>query len=56
MRISGLPESYAKALAAMDNLIKNGSEARLNDVVLSVTGNKPKTFREFAQENKDVWI
>ncbi|ROW07821.1 hypothetical protein VMCG_03375 [Cytospora schulzeri] len=56
MRISGLPENYAKVLASTDTLIKNGSEARLNDVVLSVTGKNPRSFREFAQENRDVWL
>lgn len=56
MRMSGMPEEYAKALASMDIPISNGSEARLNDVVLSVTGKRPKSFREFAQENRDVWL
>lgn len=53
---SGLPEEYAQVLAAMDIDIKNGSEENTNDVVLSVTGRKPKTFREFAVENKSIWL
>ncbi|KAI3399984.1 hypothetical protein diail_5140 [Diaporthe ilicicola] len=53
---NGLPEEYAQALAAMDVPIKNGSEENTNDVVLSVTGRKPKTFREFAVENKSIWL
>lgn len=56
VRIAGMPEEYARALASMDMMIENGSEAKLNDVVLSVTGKKPKSFREFAQENRDVWL
>lgn len=52
----GMPDEYAKALAGMDAFVKDGQEAKLNDVVLSVTGKKPKTFREFAEENKSVWI
>lgn len=39
----------------MDIPIKNGSEEKLNHVVLTVTGKKPKTFREFAEENKSIW-
>lgn len=53
---SGLSEEYAQVLASMDIPIKDGSEERLNDVVLRVTGRKPKTFREFAVENKLVWL
>lgn len=40
----------------MDIPIKNGSEEKLNDVVLRVTGRNPKTFKEFARENKSVWL
>lgn len=53
---SGIGEEYARVLAAMDFPIKEGSEEKLNDVVLRVTGNKPKTFKEFALENKSIWL
>lgn len=53
---AGLSKEYAQVLAAMDIPIRNGSEERLNDVVLKITGRKPKTFREFALENKSVWL
>lgn len=53
---SGIGEEYAKVLAGMDIPIKNGSEEKLNDVVLKVTGRKPKSFREFAEENKSIWL
>lgn len=56
VKSSGLSEEYAKVLAGMDIPIKNGSEEKLNDVVLKVTGRKPKTFREFAVENKSIWL
>lgn len=52
---SGIGEGYAQVLASMDIPIKNGSEEKLNDVVLTVTGRKPKTFKEFAEENKSIW-
>lgn len=59
MRLSrelGLPEDYAKGLAGMDLMIRHGGEEKTNDVVLSVTGKSPRTFREFVEENKKVWI
>ncbi|RYP20380.1 hypothetical protein DL765_002838 [Monosporascus sp. GIB2] len=51
----GMPAQYAAILAAMDTAIKNGSEDRLSDVVLRVTGRPPRRFRDFVEENKDVW-
>ncbi|KAK7738063.1 hypothetical protein SLS63_002396 [Diaporthe eres] len=53
---SGLSEEYAKVLAGMDTPIKNGSEEKLNNVVLTVTGSKPKSFKEFAVANKSIWL
>lgn len=53
---AGLSEEYAQVLASMDIPIKDGSEERLNELVLRVTGRKPKTFREFAVQNKLVWL
>ncbi|KAI1090364.1 putative ergot alkaloid A [Rostrohypoxylon terebratum] len=47
---------YASTLAAMDTEIKHGAENRLNDVVRTVTGKEPKKFRDFAEENKAVWL
>lgn len=52
----GLPDEYAKGLAALDVMINRGGEERTNDVVLKVTGKKPRTFREFVEENKQAWI
>lgn len=51
----GVPEGYAKVLAEKDTNIKNGEEEHLNDTVEEVTGQSPKTFREFAEEKKEVW-
>ncbi|KUI70910.1 Agroclavine dehydrogenase [Cytospora mali] len=56
IKTMGLSEVHANFLGTMDVMIKNGLENRLNDVVLSVTGKKPKTFREFAQEHRDAWV
>ncbi|ETS75214.1 hypothetical protein PFICI_13698 [Pestalotiopsis fici W106-1] len=50
-----VPEKYADVLASLDTNIKNGGEDRLNDVVLSVTGEEPRTFEDFVEKNKAVW-
>jgi len=47
-------EEYAAVLSAMETAIKNGSEDRTNDAVLTLTGRPPKTFREWAEENKSA--
>lgn len=51
----GVPQGYADVLASLDTVIKNGGEDRLNDVVFSVTGKKPRSFEEFVEKNKAVW-
>ena len=52
---TGIPAEYARMLSAMDTAIKHGSEDRVNDVVLTVTGRQPGTFRQYAESVKDVW-
>ncbi|KAK5050898.1 hypothetical protein LTR84_003457 [Exophiala bonariae] len=50
---SEMPQEYAKMLAGLDGHIAKGLEAELDDAVLRVTGNPPKSFRAFAQENRE---
>ncbi|KUJ20904.1 NAD(P)-binding protein [Mollisia scopiformis] len=52
-----MPEDYAKMLAKLETVIKNGGEERLNDVVSKVTGREPKRFEDFVDEmvGKGVW-
>ncbi|KAK2772969.1 hypothetical protein FQN52_004803 [Onygenales sp. PD_12] len=52
---AGVTRDYADMLVGMDVAISKGSEERMNDVVERVTGEKPKTFREFAEGVKGVW-
>ncbi len=52
----GIPEDYANLLAVLDTGVKHGAENRTNDIVLSVTGKQPGTFRAFAEGNKAVWL
>ncbi|KAF6820838.1 ergot alkaloid biosynthetic protein a [Colletotrichum musicola] len=52
---AGMPRSYAEMMGAMDTDIKNGSEDRNNSVVLALTGRQPRSFRDVAEEVKNVW-
>lgn len=51
-----MPEGYATVLAGLETNIKQGEEEYLNDTVEKVTGRPPKSFREFAEEKKGVWL
>lgn len=52
----GLPPDYAAALAAMDEYISKGSEARTTQHVKKITGRHPIDFLTFAQQSADAWI
>ncbi len=51
-----MPEEYSKFMVLMETAIKHGAENRTNDVVLAVTGKKPKTFREHITQEKAAWM
>jgi len=50
-----MPAEYADMLSSMDTMIAKGSEERLNDVVLELTGKPPRKFQDFAEANKSCW-
>ncbi|KEZ40128.1 AFUA_2G17970 family ergot alkaloid biosynthesis protein [Scedosporium apiospermum] len=52
LRSFGISEDYAKILGAMETNVKHGSEDRMDDSVLAITGKRPKTLREWAEEYK----
>jgi ergot alkaloid biosynthesis protein len=52
---NGLPVPYAAFLASLDTQIANGSEARLTEEVLRITGKPPRSFQTFALENQTAW-
>ena len=52
----GIPDDFAGFLAALDTMIANGGEQRLNDVVERVTGRPPKKFRAYVDENKHKFV
>ena len=54
-REQGLPEDYARTLAAMDGAIAGGSEDRVTDNVRKLTGRAPMAFADFVQQNAGAW-
>ena len=52
-RQGGIPDGFAGFLAALDTMVANGGEERLNNVVGQVIGRPPKSFRAYIEENKD---
>ncbi|MEL6215551.1 MAG: ergot alkaloid biosynthesis protein, partial [Pseudomonadota bacterium] len=52
---AGLPKAYATTLAAMDTNIAHGSEDRVTENVMRVTGRQPSSLAEFAARNKAAW-
>ena len=50
-----MPEDFAKYMADLDVKIATGYGAETTDAVEKVTGQKPKSFEEFAREHKDDW-
>ncbi len=51
----GLPAEYASTLAAMDAAIADGSEDRVTDHVLELSGKKPTSIAEFVKRNLAAW-
>ncbi|MDP5220560.1 ergot alkaloid biosynthesis protein [Ruegeria sp. 2205SS24-7] len=51
----GLPEEYARSLAAMDGAIAAGSEDRVTGNVQKLTGKVPTSIAEFVQQNLEAW-
>ena len=50
-----MPDEYANMLSSMDTMIAKGAEERLNDVVEGITGEEPRSFRDFAEANTACW-
>ncbi|KAJ0296917.1 hypothetical protein COL5a_010485 [Colletotrichum fioriniae] len=51
----GLPTHVAEVLGNADLAIENGSENRMNSVVVELTGKHPSRFCDFAEKNKKLW-
>lgn len=49
---SGLPESFAQVLAALDQKFAGGHGAHTTNVVEKMTGRPPRTLEAFLLDNK----
>ncbi|EME82203.1 uncharacterized protein MYCFIDRAFT_43202 [Pseudocercospora fijiensis CIRAD86] len=53
---NGVSKEMAEYLADLDVAVANGHGAEPTNVVQRVTGNMPRTFRDFAMDNKSLWL
>jgi hypothetical protein len=52
---AGVSDYYARFLTRLELLASNDFEIATSDVVQRLTGHPPKSFKEFAEENKSAW-
>ncbi|MFD0549413.1 NAD(P)H-binding protein [Streptomyces rectiviolaceus] len=52
---TGMPEAFARVLAAMDDGIAHGSEDRVDPAVERITGRAARGFADFATEHAAEW-
>ncbi|MFE6158679.1 NmrA family NAD(P)-binding protein [Streptomyces sp. NPDC056486] len=52
---TGMPEAFARVLAAMDDGIAHGSEDRVDPTVERITGRPARSFADFAAEHAAEW-
>lgn len=52
---AGMPAAYARFLAELDELIRQGQQSQVTSTVLQVTGHEPRTIAAFVQENAAYW-
>jgi len=52
---AGVPADFAKYIVWLEENTAAGNETFMDDAVEKVTGQKPKRFDEFAEENKGLW-
>ena len=53
---AGLPKDYTDFMILILGYFKEGYSERTTNAVETITGKKPKTFRQYTQENKSSWI
>ncbi|KAM7186240.1 hypothetical protein V8F33_011938 [Rhypophila sp. PSN 637] len=52
---AGIPADTAAFLVWLEEQTAKGCETHMNDVVETLTGQKPRSLDSFIEENKDVW-
>ena len=53
---AGLSEYYARFFTGVELRASEALETALNTMVEDVTGHHPRTFDDFVEENKAVWL
>jgi uncharacterized protein YbjT (DUF2867 family) len=52
---NGVPPAYGAVLRQLTEAVANGRGSRPNGVIKRITGTSPRTFRDFAHHNANVW-
>jgi predicted phage-related endonuclease len=52
---AGVSDYFAKFITRLELMASNDFEKATGDVVQRLTGHPPKSFKDFAEENKSVW-
>ncbi len=53
---AGVPKSYAEFMILILGFFKQGYAERTTDAVEKITGKKPRTFKQYAQDFKSAWF
>jgi uncharacterized protein YbjT (DUF2867 family) len=53
---AGVPKPYAEFLVTILGHFKAGHSARITDAVQRITGRAPRTFEQYAQDNRQAWL
>ena len=53
---AGLSDYYARFVTNLEILASQDFEKATGDEVQRITGHAPKSFKQFAEENKAVWL
>lgn len=52
---AGMPKDYAEDLLVIFDFFKAGHAERTTDAVLTITGQPPRTFEQYAQDYRAIW-
>jgi uncharacterized protein YbjT (DUF2867 family) len=52
---AGMPKDYAQSLLEIFGFFKAGHAERATDAVLTITGQPPRTFEQYAEDYRAIW-
>jgi uncharacterized protein YbjT (DUF2867 family) len=52
---TGMPKDYAQSLLEIFGFFKAGHAERATDAVLTITGQPPRTFEQYAEDYRAIW-